>query len=131
MLKEKIKIDTWATDSNYNKFLIEYLQIEDPHDAIHRSVETCIELSKDQNIQHNDVLRYGNRNRILYCITNGKISPWLLYQSDSGVKLLDEISQDQIKLVFDYIIPMKWAMKFAKDEQVAIEIRKLCTDLGF
>ena len=61
-LKEKIKIDTWASDTNYNKFLIEYLQMEDPHDAIHRSVETCIELSTDQNIQQHDVLRYGNRN---------------------------------------------------------------------
>ena len=131
LLKEKIKIDTWASDTNYNKFLIEYLQMEDPHDAIHRSVETCIELSKDQNIQQHDVLRYGNRNRILYCITTGKISPWLLFQSESGVKLLDEISPDQLKLIYDYINPVKWAIIFSKDKTKVNEINSLCKELGF
>ena len=131
LLKEKIKIDTWASDSNYNKFLIEYLQMEDPHDAIHRSVETCIDMSNDQHIEPNDVLRYGNRNRILYSITNGKISPWLLYQSESGVKLLDELDPEQVKLVYDYINPVKWAMKFAKDDKKVNEVKVLLKDLRY
>lgn len=131
LLKEKIKIDSWASDVNYNKFLVEYLAIEDPLDAVHRSVETCIDMSNDQHIEPNDVLRYGNRNRILYSITNGKISPWLLYQSESGVKLLDELDPEQVKLVYDYINPVKWAMKFAKDDKKVNEVKVLLKDLRY
>jgi hypothetical protein len=131
LLKEKIKIDTWATDTNYNKFLIEYLTIEDPLDAIHRSVETCLNMGNDQNIQPNDVLRYGNRNKILYAITTGKISPWLLYQSESGVKLLDELSPDQIKMVYDYINPVKWAIMFTKDQSKVNEVKSLLKELRY
>jgi len=129
LLKENIKIDTWATDTNYNKFLIEYLSMEDPLDAVHRSAETCLEMSTIQSIEPNDVLRYGNRNKILYAITTGKISPWVLYQSESGVKLLDELSPDQLKIVYDYINPVKWAMKFAKDAEKVNEVKNLLKEL--
>ena len=43
LLKNSVRIDNWRQDSNYAKFLCEYLRIEDPLDAIHRSIEITIE----------------------------------------------------------------------------------------
>ena len=45
LLKEQIKLDDWTSDRVYNRFLCEYLRIEDPFDAIYRGVENCTELS--------------------------------------------------------------------------------------
>jgi hypothetical protein len=81
LLKNQIKIDSWCSDTNYNKFLIQFLKEEDALDAIARSIETTIALAKEEKIQSKDYLRYGNRNRVCHLITNGKISPWMLYQS--------------------------------------------------
>lgn len=125
LIKNQIKIDSWNTDTNYNKFLIEYLRIEDPFDAIKRSVETTIELSEIEKIQSCDILRYGNGNRICQNIVNGKISPWMLYCSDSGIRFLDTLNETQVKIVTDYINPEQWAIKFKKNVNVVNQIKEI------
>jgi len=129
LLKENIKLDTWCTDSNYNKFLIDYLKTEDALDAVARTVEHCLQATEEEKIQSNDYLRYGNRNKICYAISNGRISPWVLYQSQSGVKLLDTLGEEQIKMIYDYINPVQWAIKFSKEQAKATEVNQLMNEL--
>ncbi len=124
LLKNKVSIDVWNTDSNYTKYIIEYLRIEDPFDAIKRSIETCSEMCVIENILPCDYLRYGNKNKICYMITSGKISPWLLYQTDSGLKFLDSIDETQQKIIIDYIDPEKWAIKFKRNPEIVTKIKE-------
>lgn len=131
LLKNQIKLDTWNTDSIYTKFLIEFLREEDPLDAIARSIETTIELSKVDEILSKDVLRYGNKNKICYAITTGKISPWMLYQSESGTKFLDKLDETQVKIIIDYINPELWAIKFHKNKDIVDEIKTLLSKGGY
>ena len=128
-LKENIKIDNWTSDKQYTTYLIDYLKTENALDAVHRSVETCLELAKIENIQPNDYLRYGSKSKICHEITNGKISPWVLYQSDSGKKFLDELSEDLVKIIYDYINPVQWAVKFSKLESDVEEVKSLLQEL--
>lgn len=128
-LKENIKIDNWTSDKQYTTYLIDYLKTENALDAVHRSVETCLELAKIENIQPNDYLRYGSKSKICHEITNGKISPWVLYQSDSGKKFLDELSEDLVKMIYDYINPVQWAVKFSKLENDVEEVKSLLQEL--
>lgn len=125
LLKNQIKIDNWISDQTYNKFLCDYLRGEDPFDAIARSIETTIDMATELNIQNYDVFRYGNVNRICHNITNGKISPWILYQSESGTQFLDKLNIDHVKLIIDYINPELWALKFKKEPEKVFEIKSL------
>lgn len=131
LLKNNIKIDTWATDSNYTKFLIEYLRTEDAYDALTRSVNACSELAEFENLQVRDVLRYGNVNKICHAITNGKISPWMLYQSDSGTQFLDTLNQDHVKIIIDYINPELWAIKFKREPELTKSIKDTLKQAGY
>lgn len=131
LLKNQIRIDAWNSDETYTKFLIEYLREEDPLDAISRSVETTAALSLTENIQCSDFLRYGNRHKICYAITNGKISPWMLYQSESGTQFLSELDETQVKMVIDYINPELWAIKFRRDAKSAIQVKELLNAAGY
>ena len=131
LLKNQVKIDNWCSDSIYTKYLIEYLRHEDAFDAIHRSVENCIELAEAAGIQHRDLLRYGNTNKICYAITTGKISPWLLYQSDSGTQFLDTLNEGQVRLVMDYIDPEQWAIKFKRDTELTKRISSTLKEAGY
>ena len=94
LLSNSIKLDNWCSDSTYTKYLIEYMRLENPFDALARSVEHCAQLAEENHIQPNDVLRYVNPNKICRAVITGKISPWLLYQSDSGVRFLDTLNED-------------------------------------
>jgi hypothetical protein len=131
LLKNKVPIDRWASDAQYHIYLTDYLRNEDPFDAIARSVETTIELSQEQEILSKDVLRYGNANKTCYQIAKGNISPWMLYQSESGKEFLDKLDQTQVKMIFDYINPEPWAVRFMRYKSEVIEIRKLLLDGGY
>jgi hypothetical protein len=131
LLKENVKLDNWTADSTYTKFLIDYLRHEDPYDAIHRGVETCIKLAEADRIQPHDILRYGNSNRICLEITKGKISPWLLYQSISGVQFLDKLNADHVKIIHDYINPEQWALKFHREPELAKAINDTLRQAGY
>ena len=131
LLKNQIKIDSWCSDKNYTSFLIEYLRTEDHMDAIARSIETTIDLSKDAGIATKDCLRYANKNRIAYAITTGKISPWMLYQSESGVKFLEELDESQQKMIIDYINPEQWAIKFRRNTELVTQAKELLNAAGY
>jgi len=131
LLKNQIKIDSWCSDKNYTSFLIEYLRTEDHMDAIARSIETTIELSKDAGIATKDCLRYANKNRIAYAITTGKISPWMLYQSESGVKFLEDLDESQQKMIIDYINPEQWAIKFRRNTELVTQAKELLSAAGY
>lgn len=131
LLKNKITVDSWCSDKNYTNFLIEYLRSEDPLDAIARSIETTIENAKKENIQSKDYLRYGNKNRICHYITTGKISPWILYQSASGITFLDSLNEGETKHILDYIDPEKWAVKFKRDTESVNRVKDLLNKAGY
>lgn len=131
LLKNSIKIDSWCSDTNYNRFLVQHLKDEDPLDAIARSIETTIDLAAKENLQSKDWLRYGNRNRICHMITNGKISPWMLYQSESGVEFLSNLDEGQQRLILDYINPEQWALKFKRNQEKVAEVKGLLNAAGY
>lgn len=131
LLKNQIKIDSWCSDSTYTRYLIEYLRHEDHMDAIARSIETTIEKAAEEGIQSCDYLRYGNVNKICYQITLGKISPWLLYQSDSGMKFLDNLTPDRVSIIIDYINPELWALKFKKNPDDTRQVKEILDAGGY
>jgi hypothetical protein len=130
-MDNKISIDAWAKDTNYNRYLIDYLKCEDPLDAVARSIETAMTLAKTESIATKDYLRYGNRNKICYEITVGRISPWMLYQSESGRTMLDTLDSTMIDTIIDYIKPEQWALKFKRNHDNVVEVQQLLKDAGF
>lgn len=131
LVKNQIRIDTWTTDSVYTKYLLEYLRTEDALDAIARSVETTIEMAEKETIQSRDYLRYGNTNRVCHAITTGKISPWLLFQSDSGVRFLETLNPTQVKMIIEYIDPEKWAIKFHREPENVRTVKEILKVGGY
>lgn len=131
LLKNQIKVDTWTSDNVYTKYLIEYLREEDAFDAIARSVVATEEIAQVSNVLCKDALRYCNRNKICYSITTGKISPWMLYQSDSGKKFLETLDPSQVAIIIDYINPELWALKFRKNPELVIQIKEVLDAAGY
>lgn len=131
LLRDQIKIDNWCKDSVYNKFLCEYLRVEDAMDALARSIETTITLAQAETIQTHDVLRYGNVNKICYAITTGKISPWILYMSDSGTQFLSELTSDRLSMISEYIDMQQWAIKFKREPDTVLQVKQLLKSAGY
>jgi hypothetical protein len=130
LLKEQKKIDDWPKDTTYNKFLINYLRTEDPLDAIARSIETTINLRSTENSTENYLLD-TNANKVCHQITSGRISPWMLYQSKSGVTFLSGLNPDQERMILPYIAPEQWAIRFIRDKEMTAQIKEILTAAGY
>jgi hypothetical protein len=88
LLKNNKKLDRWCSDQLYTEYLIEYVRIEHVDDALARSIEWSIAWAEEHQAQAQDCLRYGNTNTICYALSSGRISPWCIYNSDSGIEFL-------------------------------------------
>lgn len=131
LLDNQIRVDTWTSDQVYTKYLIQYLKQEDPTDAIIRSIQTTIKLAAQDNIQASDYLKYGSKNRICHAVAAGRISPWMLYQSVTGIEFLESLSEPQQSLIFDYINPEQWAIKFKRCQDDVVEVKDLLKQAGY
>ena len=125
LLKNNKKIDNWCSDKIYTEYLLYYLQTEAVGDALARAIEHSITWAEKNTAQPQDCLRYGNTNAICYAITAGRISPWVIYNSESGQGFLASLSSDQVAMIWQYINSDIWSKRFAElpeDQAYAQEI---------
>ena len=96
----------------YTEFLISYLRVENVNDALARAMEFSIDWFEKTGSPAEDCLRYGNTNAMVYAVTAGRISPWVLYNCESGQKFLGELDATQIAMIWPYIDSEFWMKKF-------------------
>ena len=127
VLKQNKKIDHWCRDSVYTEYLLDYLRVENVNDALSRAIEFGITWQEQTSNTAHDCLRYGNSNAMCHAITTGRISPWIIYNSESGQQFLSELSTEQIAMIWSYIDSDFWMKKFQDypaDQEYAKDILK-------
>jgi hypothetical protein len=112
VIKQNKKIDHWCRDSIYSEYLSGYLRIENINDAMARAIEQSIKWAEETTNPAHDYLRYGNQNTICYAISTGRISPWVLYNCESGQTFLGAINQEQLAMIWPIIDADFWNKKF-------------------
>ena len=131
LLKNNKKIDRWASDQLYTEYLLTYLQVENINDAMARAIEFGIEWAEKHSAQPHDCLRYGNNNAMCYAVTAGRISPWIIYNCDSGQKFLSELDSTQIAMIWSYIDSDVWQKKFQDYPADQEYVREILTKAGW
>jgi hypothetical protein len=115
VIKENKKLDHWTHEKVYLEYLRNYMRKEAVQDALERALKEMQDYADEhQEFKNgfNDYFRFGNPNRICYHISTGRISPWIVYNCDSGVEFLSNLSEEQIGIVMPWIDPEYWQRKF-------------------
>jgi hypothetical protein len=112
LLKKQKKIDRWCSDQLYTEYLIDYLLLENVQDALERTVNLSIDWQDRTGHPGHDMLRYGNHNALCHDIASGRITPWAIYNSDSGQEFLSQLSSEQVAMIWPYIDSDRWQKKF-------------------
>jgi len=115
LLKNNKKIDNWCSDKLYEEWMHEYLRKEAVQDALERALNEMQDYADDHPELRNgftDYFMYGNANRICHHISTGRISPWIIYNCNSGVAILDGLTEDQVVMILPWIDPEHWQRKF-------------------
>jgi len=112
VLKQNKKLDNWCKDSVYTEYLEYYLRVEHISDALTRAIEFGIKWEEETGNSAHDCLRVGNSNAMTHAVGNGRISPWVIYNCESGQKFLNELNTEQIAMIWPYIDSDFWQKKF-------------------
>lgn len=115
LLKNNKKIDHWCKDSIYAEWLIQYVKKESVQDALERALKEMQEYADSEEKlagSFNNYFKYGSSNRICRHISDGRISPWIVFNCSSGISWLNGINSEQLQIIMPMIDPDFWQQKF-------------------
>jgi hypothetical protein len=130
LLRANIRVDDWASDVQYTRYLIEYIKLEDPMTAVERTIKYLLDIAEQENIRMQDVFSYYNHNRLCHDITMGRISPWVLYHSNSGQTFLSQLNEDQLRMIENYISMEQWLIRFKRDLTDVEQVKSVLLEAG-
>jgi hypothetical protein len=126
LIKTGVKLKLWISDAQYDKFLKEYVKKEPGLKALERTVIYMAKWGEENNKDWQSYFVNVSPSRAVYDIRSGKVSPWVLYLSDTGGTLLERFNDEQVKMIQDNIDPPFWMKLFKKNKDEVAEIKETC-----
>ena len=107
-----VKLDHWCRESLYEEYVLNLIKNEPVEVALQRSIMHMTDWANNHDSVWNHYFLYVSTNRVTFDIKDGKISPWLLLNSENGRKLLSTLSEEQLVSIGTTIDPDFWFKKF-------------------
>lgn len=120
VIKNSIALDKWCSDSVYNRYIFELNKRESVERALERTMLYIMDWSKEKHESVDVFFRKVSRPRLIHAIKSGRISPWVIFNCDSGMDFMAEFSDSELELVKDAMDPEFWSRKFSvrKDDVI-------------
>ena len=116
VIKSGVKLDHWCRDALYEKYVLELIHAEHAEVALERSIKTMDTWAENNNSVWNHYFKYVSPNRATFDIKDGKISPWLILNCQTGKDLLASMSDEQLASISSIIDPQVWVKRFKNEK---------------
>lgn len=130
LLRIEAPIDKWTTQNLYATYVRELNKIEPPIDALTRNFMLMQEWSISSGHEWFDFFRKVEPPLAAFWISNGRISPWILFTASSAHDLLIRCSPEQSMLIDKAIDAKFWQLKLERHQQEVDEIRAILAENG-
>ena len=107
-----IKLDHWCRDEVYDRYVVDLVRREKVEVALQRSIEHMMKWGESNNAAWNHYFHYVSLSRATYDIKDGKVSPWLIFNCNSGKAMLKKFDDAQLNAITLIIDPPYWISKF-------------------
>ena len=130
VIKANIPLDKWSTDMVYRTFLEEFTRKEPPERALERGIKLMKEWSESENTTWIDFFRKVSPGHAIHLIQSGRVSPWLLYNSDSAMELFQRCNPEQLAIITSWAPVPQWKIRFNKHPEDVRFIRETLSSAG-
>jgi hypothetical protein len=117
IIRSGIPLDKWCKEELYDKYIIDLIKSENVESASERTIQTMCEWGEKNKAQWNHYFLYANLNRITYDVRDGKVSPWILLNSDNGLSALKKLNDEQLNTRGPMIDVIYWSDIFKTQKQ--------------
>lgn len=130
VLKNNLPIDKWTHDFVYEQYIRELTKKETPENASERMILLMQQWSMQTGEPWQDFFRKINTNLAVQWIQSGRISPWLLYNLDSALDMIDRCTQEQQNMIKQFAPVGPWKLKFQKNKDSVEWIKNTMKEAG-
>lgn len=130
VIRNGVKLNDWCKDFVYDAYIEDLTKREPAVSATERSIENMIEWATAQGVDFSSFFSRVSANEAAYMLKTGKISPWVLYLSNSGGDLMSQFNEDHSRMIGKIIDPQAWAKKFKNSPEDVEYIRTLLEQAG-
>ncbi len=117
VIKNGIKLDRWCKDSVYEQYVRDVCKREDVSTALERQVHLMEFWADDNEEEWTDFFKKIPPNLAIKWIRTGRISPWVVFNSNTIAYLFERMSEEQIAIVDDFIETPFWKLKMKRNEK--------------
>jgi hypothetical protein len=128
VIKSGKKLEHWCDEELYQEYVISLIKSESVETALERAVNTMLEWSQRTNLPWNEYFLHVSPNRAYFDITDGKISPWVVLNSNNGKRLVQKFDDFQLKKIEKIINPQFWLIKFQRQSADTILVKQIIKD---
>lgn len=107
-----VKLDHWCREQLYYDYVLDFVKKEPAEVALQRSINTMLTWADENNSMWNHYFRYVSTNRAVYDIKDGKVSPWLVLNCDTGRAMLSKLNDEQLGIIYEVMDPDFWSRRF-------------------
>lgn len=128
LIKTGVKLKQWGTDKEYDKYLKAYVRKEPGLKALERTIVYLASWGENNDKSWQDYFTEVSPSRAVHDLRSAKVSPWVLYLSNTGDELLKRLNSEQVKMIEDIIEPSFWMKLFTANKEEVNEIKQACKD---
>jgi hypothetical protein len=114
VVRSGVRLDHWCRDELYDKYVVDLVKTEPVEVALERSIKTMIAWGEANNASWNHYFLYASPSRIMFAVKDGKISPWIILNSNNGKTALKSFDDTQLQAISNVMDLQYWLNKFKK-----------------
>ena len=130
VIKSGVKLDHWARDELYETYLYDTIKTEPVESAVQRTIQYMMEWADTSQANFNHYFNYVNLNKSVHDIRDGKISPWVLLNCQSGKEMLNKFNDEQLDLIAPAFDLAYWLKKFKSVPADVALVQEICKEAG-
>jgi hypothetical protein len=130
IIKSGAKLDNWCKDQLYEQYLYETLKTEPVESAVQRTLQTMMEWADDMSANFVHYFMYVSLNRAVHDVRNGRISAWMILNTKSGHKMINNMSDEQLDMIAPAFDVAHWQRKFKESPADVALVKEICKEVG-
>jgi hypothetical protein len=125
-----IKLKDWTKDEIYYLYIENIIKTEPADSAVERTIKEMSDWSLNNKTEFKDFFYAISANEASHLVRTGRLSPWVLYLSESGGNLLSSFTEDHAKMIGGVINAAHWMKRFKKESDDVVYIRTILEQAG-
>lgn len=130
LIQYNVGLENWTNDRIYSIYIRSFMRSETLEAAVEKSFSTMSIWANNNNEKWSDYFRKESKLKIIHHLKMGRISPWVIYNSESGKDFISRLDKADMDEIYEFIDPKFWNSKFERNKDLTQAARTTLQSVG-